>query len=557
MNKKDRVLILISALLFILLVMTIFFIFQVQNKTSLRQESFELRKIEGFLEKGYRDEAERAIRALSRRDLSAVSHVRLLKSAWKFSLKSGEYRLLNECAERSYDAFPARSEITALYIFSLLRTGDTETAVSVYADSELDEEKWSDLATEMLLYIPKEPKDSSDSEGLPSKEEHLIGLSRESGPEHFLDFANRTKNPGFLQDALLLLLNRGEIERAYSLGPGRDFSSGEELSGKLPGELLFFIAYDAREWEAAYEYLADYFKNSTEIERGYLKADLHMRQSEYGEAAEVYRKILSGGTADQDTALYNLAWIDLTDDGTGQARVNLSELEPSVAVLYDLAEMMIADNRTAEAERIMSLLDSSQQGETQFKLLEEGMGHTVNPERYVSLLWRMVDQERYARYRGWFLIGLEDFSGLQSLVEIGEKKHGSTYWSLFFRGVINLSLGDYRRSAEEFLESYRRHRHWVSAYNAAVAYGADGQVREALNQLEKAELALKQGWNEDGEDEMDKEALASVLLKRAELLMFPRNFTAAEDVLNQIEGIAPSNLHADILRAMLVAEHDN
>lgn len=566
MNKKDRMLIAGIILLSILLAFTVVLIFNEKNKTSLYQENLELRRIDDLLSKGYREDAEKAIRSLSKKDLSAVSHLRLLKRARQFDGDesvgddAGSRDLLIETAARAYKEYPTGKGIAAVYIYALLRKGESGRAVEIAEEAELDGERWTALLNELHLY--GEPTGSPGSPGSKGEttdagtEENtdLMNLSRESGAERFADIYRRTGSTGFLQDAVLLYLENGQIDAAYRMAAGE----------QLPQKLLFFMSYDAGDWDRSMNILIENPGLFKEPLREYLRADVLMQMERYGEAAAIYTNLFeikfpendAGETelSGKERALFNLVWIDITDN----EELNLSDYVDGHSdfsgmdsdFLLELAELMLAHHQSAEAEHFLSMITDAGENQTEYRLLEENLGKRVNPERYTSLLWRMADRPDYAKHLGWFLLGMEDLSGLQSLVSFGEKEFGDTYWTRFFRGVISLYSEDYEKSAEEFVASNQLQRNWSSLYNAALAGAAGGKINDALELLDKAELVLEPGEVSRPED------MVKILLKKAEFLLYLRSYSSAEAVLARIEKIDPVNLHADILRGLLAGESE-
>jgi tetratricopeptide (TPR) repeat protein len=587
MNKKDRTLTAGIAVLSLLLVLTLVFIFQEKKKSSLQQENLELQRIDELLSGGYGEDASRAVRDLAKKDLSAVSYIRLLKRAYRLAAFEGNQELLFETAEKAYQKYPSGRGIAAVYIYTLLRRGEHERAMRILNDAELDEERWKSLIREVRLYGTSERAVSGTKR---EREEGLARLSRESGAERFLELYKQTGSIGFLQDAVLLLLEEGKVEAAYRLASDK----------ALPQRLLFYISYDAGDWPRALHILTEHPRIFPSGEGAFLRADVLMRMERYGEAADIYRAVLkeslpeSGQSSEKERALFNLVWIDITEDGrlgrlteeflpgsgTGFIRKN-DEKNSSGSVplkdkyrektgpekegedgvptvlssvnsdlLLELAELMIAHKLTAEAEYFMTLAAGSSVESTKYRFLEENLNNRINPERYTSLLWRMAERPEYAAHLGWFLLGMEDLAGLQSLVDFGEKNFGDTYWTRFFQGVLKIYSEEYERAEEEFLASHRLRAHWVSLYNAVLALAAQGKINEALSQLEEAQLFLEQ------EDRGNTEALVRILIKKAELLSYTRSFSSAKRVLDRIETIDPLNLQADILREMLAGESE-
>lgn len=579
MQKTESLLVISIIIVLILLTITVAFIFHFEKQTSLRQESVTIDRIDEYIQNGYRGEAEKSILDLSRKDLSASSHIRLLKRAWllESSAEVGEVsgHLLEKTAESAYRSFPARQDVAAVYVYALLRRGKHDEARGVYAEAELNGDAWQNLSNEMMLYADDKNENEPNA---------LFELSRQSGAEKFIDIYQSTGAQGFLLDAVLLLLEAGEVDRAYSLVQTNS-------PGGFSHRFRFFLACDAGELNTALRILDEDPQLFPLREQQLLRADLLMRTRSYDDAESAYREAYSAGSAgtggsefssgsaasggtDHDwTAAYNLLYLDLRRDNSldeDWSRDILQQAKEKFtsAVVMDIAGLMIAYGQTDQVQMLLSGYAGGE-NQTAVDLLRESTSTTVNPERYSSLLWRLVSQEdspEYAIHLAWFLLGLEDFSGLQSLLEYSRKKFGPQAWTEFFQGTVDLYMGRYEEAAEDFQNSYRMNAHWCSAYNAAAAYMAAGRTEAALEQLELAELALPAaiptaGTPPSGGDQGEAAAhnngnrgYVEILLKRTEIYLYVGNYDAAGKVLQEIEQYDPNNLQADIYRGMISAD---
>lgn len=579
MQKTESLLVISIIIVLILLTVTVAFIFHIEKKTTLREESVIIDRIDEYIQNGYRGEAEKAILELSRKDMSASSHIRLLKRAWLLERGAGRgevsENILEKTAESAYRSYPARHDIAAVYTYALLRSGKHDEARGVYSDSELNGDVWRNLAGEMLLY-------SSDRDG--AEVNGMLQLSRQSGADKFIDIYQSTGAEGFLLDAVLLMLEAGEVDRAYSLV---QINSPEGFSPIF----RFFLAGDAGQRKTALRILSKNPQLFPLREQQLLRADLLMRIRSYDDAYESYRAAYSAGPAgsaasggpDHDwTAAYNLLYLDLQadsslDDDLSMEILRQAEEGFASPAIMDIAGLLIAYGQTDEVQMLLRGYDGDDSC-PEIELLQESTRTTVNPERYSSLLWRLVSQEEspeYAIHLAWFLLGLEDFSGLQSLLDYSRKKYGSQSWLEFFQGTVALYQGRYEEAADYFQDSYRMKAHWCSAYNAAAAYMAAGRTEAALEQLELAELALSAAapyggtpstggmqpsgaaQGETGDRYDGNRGYVEVLLKRAELYLYGGNYGAAGKVLQDIEQYDPNNLQADIYRGMISADTDN
>lgn len=547
MNKKDKSLLLAIILLLILLSLSVWYLFHLKQQTNAAQEMNALLKIDRYIENGYIQEAQKDLLSLSKKDLSAVSHLRLLKRSWRLSQASYEGLvqpgLLEQTARNAYDDYPARSEIAALFSYALLRSGRQAEAVEVFDKSEIPDEDWSSLATELQLYRPER-----DQSGTSAEERELAALSRESSAERFIEMYEATGSHGFLFDAVLLLLENGRIEQAFDLARRNQWT-------RFPPKFRVFLSYDAGKWETALSLLQEHPQLLPLDEELLLKGDLFMRLSRYEEARSLYEQLSERFPGSRGMAFYNMTYLDLADDGQidSMQALDLNALNGADAgadLALDLVGLLIAYSQIESAERLLSSFPSSATENPEYLLLREQTRGTINVERYASLLWRMADREeeaRYALHLAWFLTGIEDMAGLYSLVEYGEKKYGASYWTEFCRGILNAYTQEYEAAAQAFQKSFQWKSHWEGMYNAALMRAADEKYQTAVELLERAELAAQ----EDGVPEVDK---AKIYLKKADIYLKLNMYSSAETALGKVENLDPKNVKMDILRRMLADE---
>ena len=549
MYKTETFLVSAIITLLILLSVTIGFIFHEKKQTSLHTENQSIERIDEYLEKGYRDEAETAILKLSRKELSTASYLRLMKRAWHLTRADGfNSTLFLRVSERAYRSFSSRDDISALYSYALLREGETERAVELMQQKGLDDTEWKALLSEMQLYAEDQGE---------SREPGMIGLDRESGAEAYLEVYEQTGSRGFLQDGILRLLEGGQVERAYAL-------IERENSMDLPAAFRFFAAYDAEKWISALNILECNPQLFPKREQQLLRADIYMRMLRFSEAGKLYENVYSAPESREWISAFNLLYLDLRSDAAVDEQISEEilqdirsiessteqENDDNLRMVLDVAGLLIAFQQAEEADALLSGF-TKDASEPEFEILRESAKSTVNPERYSSLLWDLVsieDSPGYAVHLAWFLVGIEDISGLRELVEFSRNRYGDQAWSDFFHGIVLLYQKQYEQSAEAFLHAYEEEVNWCSAYNSALAYFAVQKTAEALRMLELSELAVsrdRQGY---------EKAVLEILLKKAEIFIFNGDYKTAGGILDRIGEIDPDNLRAGMYARMLSEE---
>lgn len=536
MNKKDVWLLGAIVVIAVMLGLTLTTILQQKKSTSAIQEADKIAEIDRLLAKGIEGTAVENIESLARKDLSAASYIRLIKRAYQVSRRNTNYDLYNYVSQAALEAYPARSDLNALRIYGLLREGHTKAAADIYNESEIETEDWPSLSSEISLYV--ESSAAADEEV----------LSKKSEAEDFLSMYYKTGSHGFLLDAALLLLRQGEIQAAYST------ATEETDSGALPPDFMFLLAFDAAKWQHAHTVLANHPQMFNKIEYQFLQADISMYQNRLDRAEELYEKLLEK-KSQLDTALKRRALLNTLyiydklekpiSNSIMQLVMDISREDPEDSALL-FAGYFLSQNNTERAQRV---LDASADGDRESVLrqvIQEGTAQRVNPERYKSLLWRLVyrtEQESYARYLAWFLIGIEDIQGLQSLTDHSRKNFGDRSWIEFYEAVVLMYSRQYIHAAETFKSAFSGEPHWEYLYNAAIAYSVSNDLSSALDELKAAEAVVPSG----------SPGNATVLAEQIELLIQSNRLADARRQLSILENRFPHNMKAGLLKSLLDA----
>ena len=536
MNKKDVWLTAAIIAIALMLVFTIATILDHKKSTTALQEARRIEEIDSLITKGATKAAEDSIIELSAKDLSAASYIRLIKRAWQISRWRDSYEIYNRVTSAAANTYPARGDVNALRIYGLLRSGRTAEAARILAESEIDESEWSKISAEAGLYL----RDTAKPEG--------YSLSQQSDPQDFIEMYEKTGSYGFLLDGLLLMLEQGKIDSAYAL------VDEEELQQKLPADFMFQLSFDAEYWQEAENILSNHPQMFSKIEYLFLSADLEMFRRDLNKAAKLYTTILETDLELtphlKSRALLNLIYSyeqldqDIPSDIMAMIR-QVSTADPEESALL-FAGYFLANNDTSRAQEILDVSTVSDDQSILRQVIREETRDAVNPERYKSLLWRLVyrtEDEKYARHLAWFLIGIEDIEGLRTLVEHSRRSYGQRGWILLYQGVLHMYGRNYEAAVESFKSGFARAKQWEYLYNAALGFEAAENPNAAFDELKAAEAIVPSS----------SPARAAIMARQIELLIHSGRSTEAEKLLAIFENRFPENMSAGLLRSLLEA----
>lgn len=536
MNRKDAWLTLAIIVIALILALTVITILQKRKSTDALQEAARIQEIDSLISKGATKAAEERIIVLAAKDLSAASYIRLLKRAWQISGGTGSYELYNRVAAAAEKAYPARGDVNALRIYGLLRSGKQSEAADILASSEIESEKWSKTLAEAGLYS----QDPAKPDG--------YALSQQSAPDEFLHMYTQTGSYGFLLDGLLLMLQQGKIDSAYAT------AANERALSELPAEFVFQLSFDAEYWQEAERVLTRNPQLFSKTEYLFLSADLAMYRRRFDRAAEIYNGILkTEGELSaylKSRALLNL--VQIYENLEQAVPPNIMDMITQVSVedpddsALLFAGYFLAQEKTARAQEILNVSSGAGEQSLLRQVIREQTNATVNPERYKSLLWRLVyrtEQQKYAQYLAWFLIGIEDIEGLQSLVQHSRQTFGTQGWIQFYQGILLMYGRDYEAAAEQFNTGYNNDRKWEYLYNAALSYSAAENPNAALDELKAAEAVVSP----------QSAARAVIAAQQIELLIHSSRYDEAQKLLSIFESRFPGNMNAGLLRSLLEA----
>ncbi len=541
MNRKDVWLSVSIILIAILLAMTIAAILYQKKSTSALQEAAYIDEIDSMLSKGATQAAEESVLDLSQKDLSAAHYIRLLKRAWQISEQTKSYDTFNKVAQSSTNAYPARDDLHALRIYGLLRSGRKQKAAELFADKPIKDEKWTHIRSEVSLYAKKDLKDNSN-------ELHKKVLTKQSNAEDFLSMYRETGINGFLLDGLLVLLNQGKVSAAHTLVLEKDYFS------HLPSGFSFQLSFDAGNWQRAEKILDRNPQFFSKIEYLFLKADVYMHQEKLDNAEKVYTQLLREWPQLRiplkSRALLNLMYIhdtkgkEIPSEFMEHIKKVATQDPDNSALLF--AGYFLSQNKIQHAQEVLNLSSDSTHQDILRQIIQEETRLTVNPERYKSLLWRLVyrtKQEKYEQYLAWFLLGIEDIDGLRSLVAHSRSTHGDKAWVQFYQAILHMYERKYDAAAKLLKSAFERKTYWEYLYNAALNYSALNDINAAIEELKTAQSVVP----------ANSDSNAVISAEQIELLIQNGRYSEARTQLSIFENRFPDNLNVGLLRSLLEA----
>ncbi|MFO7849890.1 MAG: tetratricopeptide repeat protein [Spirochaetia bacterium] len=541
MGKKDLVLVILIVITAAVLTATLLYIQNLRESRISTSHVDILREIDNNLSDGYIDRAEDSILSLSDKSVSAATYLQLLKRALRIAEERESYDTFLEVAREGHSEYSAREDIAALLVFAYLREGNTEKAWEIASDSTITDTRWDPVLSEAAL--------AAGSLSGEEDENMYADLLSSRDPERFIEAWETTNSESFLLDAVLLYLRDGQVYRASDLV--------QQLPRDCCEKLRFFIAWDLQDWRKAREILTEVPTNDTsqglsEEEKLMLGADISLHLGEHERAAEMYRQLQEEYPDYSWKAFYNLEYIryeyGAEEEESGDFREELYTLaEEKTSRVIDLAELMLAYGDTDSTEDLLSEESLFSESDPHISLLKEAAKDKINPERYKSLLRVLVNRsegEKYASHLAWFLMGMEDYDGLEELVTYYESTHGESGRLYFYKGVIQAEEGSYGEALSSFSRSLDRDEHWQTYYNMALVEALQNDPGRAVSLLDSA--------LERAED--SPEESAAIMAKRAEINYRNQRYSNAEADLEKALDLDPTNTNAHLILNALEAE---
>ncbi len=497
---------------------------------------FALRDAVYALEQGQTARAADLLRDASRNARSPEAWLRLLKQARRLP----EDPIYPQLLEEAHTAFPGDPSISALRGYELLTDGEPSAAWQLLS-RRVDPDAYPALLSAALLSAGATP------EGLDSPELELFAsLPEAQTPEPFLRAYEFSRALPFLDNALLLTLERGAFEQAEEIlerylresEPGR---LGEERS-----RLLLVASHTLENRSAFYTYLEALGGASATLpEPLLLQADLRMSAREWEEAALLYEEVRTVAPRFSPVVYLNGALLLRRE---GRSAVELLErgaarFPEELRVRRALLRELIATGREEEASSLLA------EGEPDMMsaLLEVAFFRPPSRDRgYVPRLWRLLNDwdnpPEAARLLAYHLVGTGDLEELERLIDrFPPETHG---WSRFYTAYLAYRTGRYAE-ADTLFEEADLERYpvppWMWEGNSAFAALRSGSYSRAVERARQAREQLLAAGQEGSA------AHGTLLTLEAEALRLAGRRQEALTVARRAVEIAPESSSARLV----------
>ncbi len=428
----------------------------------------------------------------------------ILNRVNRFCRKTGDYELLEKFAEKVFKRYKKDKEITAVYLYALIKNGKGKTAYSVITDYGSDS-LYPELMEEINL-INNKLQNKYDAYMLES-------------------LYNRTKDPRFLADAVIAEITKGNVNNpsVFALKLPEDHS-GRNL-------LLFYSYFEEDKYQKAL-YILNKYDLGFEIERMMLyHADLNMYTKDYDKAEELYLTIIAKHPDVSSIPYINLAWI-----GTNNKQLGLGkELDRGIVSFSN--DIVFLENVTAyyvstgQKNRALEYIDKYGKDIPLLKLEALKLKGAVEPKRMIAgiqeILLKNRDDSKIGRYYCQFLYKTGNISALNEYIIKKETDGELPGWLKFYKGLVLAAGFEYDESIELLEESYKAEKQWEILFDLGILYGAEKNYLKAVEMFQSCERNVS-----NREKSMIRTSLAQVLYKSGNIKRAIKEVSYALDLDN-------------------------
>ncbi len=485
---------------------------------------------------------EQAMKAANTRD----SWLSIAKRAVQMADATGNWGLVLRVADRGTQSLPGFQELWAIKVIAQSRGGDPSGAEAT-AREHLTDQRFQSFGTEAVLRA--HPDLSMSAKSISQSDRQIIDTLTSRDPNLFENLATEIDSPDLLFDAVLLYAWKGEMKQAYTLLVSRKADASPEAA--------MLISYDAGQYDS----VQSYFDGIPEKDRtptfALLADDVLVLKEEYGKAATAYLRFIQQHPDTLWMPYVDLAWLasekSTPQIGIGQAMSHLKKaaaLFPNQReVILSLATLERGAGQINEANTLLTGFLKNNPWDLDANLLNMQIsGASQSPERLRSRLWELFyrasggDRDKVARYLAWYLLGLNDYSGLQLLFQQVKSETG-VEWIPFYQGIYYALEDKYAESIAEFKKAEVITDRWQTLYNLGVVELKAGDPTTAINDLQKADSAL----TSSNESLVKSPQRAQIHVVLAEALNRQGNTEAAKREALYAQDMDKNNLSAGLL----------
>ncbi len=378
--------------------------------------------------------------------------------------ETGNWQILYDEAVAAHERYKKDEFLTAVCVYSSLRTGRLEEAAR--GAKGLQDPRFKDLQREILLRnnlsLPGDFQEDKELSWLFSKE-----------PEDFLRFAHLHSDPAVIKNLAALWMYHGNPEKAFDLIPG--------ISDP---ETAFKVAFFAGRFAKAYDFLKYLDLENPEVKL--MQADLQWFSFDKIEARKTNSEIITDYQGFSWIPYHNLGWlmegekqIALFSEGVSCFPENEDLFRALVLALYEQGQV-------DEAERLMRDKMNYQGPDPLLTLLlrEKLRGD----ETFKMFLWTIISDYPgipwLSRYLGVYLLGRHDFDSLEFL--LSRHDDDKQVWVPFLTAVVEASRGNAGEGDGGFIRSIALEEKWEAVANRGIIALASRKEHEAYDYFHKA-----------------------------------------------------------------------
>lgn len=472
----------------IIILLIIFFSFHYffLTKKKIFNYSEVIQKIDNEINSHSYKEAKLTFNKINVKKLTLGEVKKFLKRYYKYSLSIGSYNFLVEKSHIALKKYPKDSEIANIYLYALLKDGQTDNAVQFV-------KKYKGIISNSLLselnFYKKTAEQVQSTLMLPLNSKSI---------SVFDTAAEITADSGYEVDKALILLENGNYPKAYKLLQNMD----ETIHGR--NELLFFSAYKAENYSDALKFLNKYNLNFNINSLYLLKADLFMSLGEFSKAVTLYRKIIKISP--------KLSWIPYANLGWIAADTREKEIIPeftkglkyfpkNMDLLSSIVSSLLKMKNYKNAVHLINLYGRD---EPVLNIVKLTLKNPVESDLLIARLQESLSgndaSDTLKKYYCWYLVNTGNFTILQNYLKNNIKESENKAWFNFFKGVTYIYIGNITQAQQVFRDSYETKKRWELLFDIGLLSLYEKEYEKAITIFQNAENKISAHKNSNSSE---------------------------------------------------------
>jgi predicted Zn-dependent protease len=547
-----------------------------------------LEEADRYIAKGYLDLAKQELTALYQNAESSYTLLRILKRMVQLTRLTQDWLWLNHYTLAAYAARPGNQDLAFLAAYTAYKARRLDEVRSIVQKKPLAANlNVLRLATLLTLGAAAEQQSSLRQE-LNKDEQELLDLLNAHDPLLFEAVGTEEQENKLLLDAALLWMERGEVQKAYTLA--RDHLA--EMSFDEPAAA---ICYEAGDLEGARTRLnALLGRNKQRVDLLLFIGDTWLLEGNYTEAKLYYQLLIANIPKLASHPYLNLAWI-LQHEGRQVEALQILEqglvLFPREGMLVcETAKLKILAGAEDEAANLLQVYLKQEPDNTEaWFILLALESKRLKPEYFQARLWELFERYPYndnlCEYLVWHLLKTKDYQKAGMALDIFSKASlagrmhaaGSAdkpqpagaapvatvtgtrtlankeqeqqplqlAWYLHLSGLLYALQGHYAEALEPISRSLTIKEEVHVRYNRAILHKFLKDYTKAKADVEQALADFQLIAPQD--EQQQKIFLARVHTLRGELLLNENSYANARDALLYALECDPANANAKFL----------